>query len=218
MENTNAYGLWPIVIINSLIFIFFALSFTKPRTSLDWRSVGAFSAFIIALFTEMYGFPLTIYLFSGWLGSNYPGLDFFTHNSGHLWYTFFGFEGDPHTAPPHLLSNVLILIGMYMIFSAWRVLHNAQKSHTMATTGLYAYIRHPQYVAFIIIMFAFLLQWPTLLTLLMFPILVWMYVRLARREELDSIAAFGEQYIMYADETPAFIPYKKHMKKTEHLS
>ncbi|WP_207545172.1 methyltransferase family protein [Desulfoscipio geothermicus] len=150
------------------------------------------------------------------MGSNYPELNFFTHDAGHLWYTLFGFKGDPHTAPPHLLSNVLVFIGMYMIFSAWKALHNAQKNHTMVTTGLYAHVRHPQYVAFIMIMFAFLLQWPTLLTILMFPVLVFMYVRLARQEELDSIAVFGEQYIWYAEETPAFIPRIKRMKKVEH--
>ena len=84
-DISSAYGLWPLVIINSLIFIIFAFSFTKPKTSRDWRSLGGFAAFIVALFTEMYGFPLTIYLLSGWLVSRYPGLDLYSHNSGHLW-------------------------------------------------------------------------------------------------------------------------------------
>lgn len=86
------------------------------------------------------------------------------------------------------------------------MLHQAQQNHELATTGLYAHVRHPQYVAFIMVMFGFLVQWPTLLTLVMFPILVWVYGRLAQREELDAAAEFGEAYTRYATVTPAFIP------------
>src|SRR5713101_2913656 len=90
--NTDvpAYGLWPLVVINALVFIIFAFSFTHPQTGRDWRSFGAFSAFIVALFTEMYGFPLTIYLLSGWLGSAFPGINLLSHNTGHLWETLMG--------------------------------------------------------------------------------------------------------------------------------
>jgi hypothetical protein len=103
-----AYGLWSLVVISSAVFITFAVSFTRPRTARNWRSFGAFVAFLVALFTEMYGFPLTIYLLSGWLSSRYPGLDLIPHGAGHLWETLLGWRGDPHLNPIHLLSNVLI--------------------------------------------------------------------------------------------------------------
>lgn len=205
-HDTPAYGLWSLVMINTAVFVMFTFSFTRPRTTRDWRSFGAFSGFLLALFTEMYGFPLTLYLLSGWLGSRYPGLDLFSHESGHLWHTLLGWTGNPHFDPLHLLSNVLIVVGFIMLSSAWRVLHQAQRNHALATTGLYAHIRHPQYVGFILIMLGFLLQWPTLLTLIMFPILVAMYVRLARMEEHDAFAEFGEAYVRYAATTPAFFP------------
>ncbi len=204
--DAPAYGLWSLVIINSLVFIIFAFSFTKPKTPRDWRSFSAFSAFIVALFAEMYGFPLTIYLLAGWLQTNYPGVDFFSHDAGHLWHTLLGWKGDPHFDPLHMLSFVFIGGGFILLSAAWRVLYQAQRNHQLATTGPYAKIRHPQYDAFVLIMFGFLLQWPTLLTLLMFPVLVWMYVRLARQEEREVMAEFGETYIRYAQKTHAFFP------------
>ena len=200
------YGLWSLAIINSLVFIIFAFSFTKPKTPRDWRSFGAFSAFIVALFAEMYGFPLTIFLLSGWLQTNYPGVDFLSHDAGHLWHTLSGWKGDPHTDPLHMLSFVFIGGGFILLSAAWKVLYQAQRSHQLATTGPYAKIRHPQYDAFVLIMFGFLLQWPTLLTLLMFPVLVYMYVRLARREEEDALREFGDGYREYMAHTPAFFP------------
>lgn len=206
MDAHSAYGLWGIVIIEAGFFILFALSFTRPRTSIDWRAFGSFSAFIVALFAEMYGFPLTVYLLSGWLARRYPGVDPFSHDAGHLLHTVLGLKSNPHLDPFHIASNVLIVFGLYLLANSWRVLYAAQKSRTLATSGPYAYVRHPQYSAFIMIMFGFLLQWPTLVTLIMFPILVVMYVRLAHREEQEVIAEFGAKYLEYASHTPAFIP------------
>ena len=212
-EHTQAYGLWSLVVINSLVFIIFAFSFAKPRNVRDWRSLGAFSAFIVALFTEMYGFPLTIYLLSGWLGSRFPGIDFMTHDAGHLLETLFGWRANPHFGPFHLLSFIFIGGGFFLLSSAWKVLHEAQRAGQLASSGPYATIRHPQYAAFVLIMFGFLLQWPTLLTLIMFPILLAVYARLSFTEERDARAQFGEEYERYAARTPAFIP---NLRRRDH--
>ena len=205
-DDFSDYGLWSPVAINSLVFIVFAFSFARPRTPRDWRSFGAFSAFLVALFTEMYGFPLTIYLLSGWLSSRFPEVDWLAHDSGHLLEMLFGSKSDPHFGPFHLLSAIFIFGGFALLASAWRVLYRAQRGHKVVMTGPYALLRHPQYVGFISIMFGFLLQWPTLLTVVMFPVLVFMYLRLAQREEKEALAGFGEEYARYRDDTPAWLP------------
>ena len=206
MDLSTSYGLWPLVILNSAIFIIFAFSFTKPKTNLDWRGLGAFSAFVVALFVEMYGFPVTIYFLSGWLQSTFPQTDIFAHGNGHLWYSLLGFEGDPHLNPIHLIANLLIFVGFYIIYKAWKVLHAAQTERQLATTGPYALVRHPQYSGFILVMTGFLFMWPTLLTLVMFPIMVVVYIRLAKREENVIRQEFGKNYDTYAQSLPSFIP------------
>jgi Cu+-exporting ATPase len=205
-DASPAYGLWTLVIINSLVFIIFAASFTRTPAACDWRSLGPFSAFVVALFTEMYGFPLTIYVLSGWLARQFPGVDWWSHDAGHLPEMMFGRRGNPHFGPFHILSSILVFAGFWLIYEAWKVLYAAQRDHRLATTGAYAWVRHPQYVGFVVIMAGFLFQWPTLATLVMFPILVWIYVRLARREEAIAGAEFGEAWRTYARSTPAFIP------------
>lgn len=217
MHGPNGeYGLWLLVVINSAIFILFAFSFFKPRTKRDWRSFGAFSAFLVALFTEMYGFPLTIFFLSGWLQSNYPDVNWLAHDSGHLLEMMFGWKANPHIGPFHLMSFAFIGAGFILIANGWRLLHQAQQQGSLATEGLYSYIRHPQYIGFIVIMFGFLLQWPTILTLAMFPVLVTMYVVLARHEEKEAIAEFGDEYQAYVRRVPGFLPrWSRFDKKTE---
>lgn len=206
MHDTPDYGLWTLVVLNSAIFIMFAFSFFKPQTARDWRTFGAFAAFIVALFVEMYGFPLTIYLMSGWLQTKFPSLDLLSHNSGHLWSTLLGEKGDPHFGVLHIASYVFLGFGFYLLSSAWNVLYHAQQRNGLAVSGPYAQIRHPQYVAFVLILLGFLFQWPTLLTLLMFPILLVMYARLAITEEAQMRKQFGAEFEDYAARTPRFLP------------
>ena len=131
-DAMTTYGLWSLVIINSLVFIIFAFSFAKPQSPRDWRSFSAFSAFLVALFTEMYGFPLSIYLMSGWLQTRYPNLDLLSHNAGHLWSTLLGEKGDPHFGPLHIASYVFLGFGFYLLANAWRVLYDAQRRNALA--------------------------------------------------------------------------------------
>ena len=205
-HDAPAYGLWLLAAANAALFIMFAFSFGKPQSRRDWRSFGMFSAFIVALFAEMYGFPLSIYLLSGWLQTRYPGLDLMSHDAGHLWSTVFGLSGNPHFSVLHILSFFAIGGGFLLLGSAWPVLLAAQKHGRLATPGVYGRIRHPQYVGFIVILFGFLLQWPTILTLLMFPALVVMYVRLAHTEEAEARLRFGDAYIRYAARVPGWLP------------
>jgi protein-S-isoprenylcysteine O-methyltransferase Ste14 len=199
------YGLWSLVVVNAAIFIGFALSFFHPKTRRDWKAMGAFSSFVVALMVEMYGFPLTIYLVSGWLGSRFDKLTL-THNGGHLWSDLVGWQGDPHVSPFHIASYVFIGGGFWVIAAAWPVLLRAVKDQTLATTGPYGRVRHPRYAGFLTIMVGFLLQWPTIPTLVMLPILVAVYRRLATQEERAVAARFGAAWDTYASGTPRFIP------------
>ena len=205
-HDAPGYGLWTLVVLNSAIFLMFAFSFFKPQTGRDWRTFGAFAAFIVALFVEMYGFPLSIYLMSGWLQTKYPSLDLMSHNTGHLWSTLLGEKGDPHFGALHIASYLFLGFGFYLLSSAWNALYHAQRRDAVARSGPYARIRHPQYVAFVLILLGFLLQWPTLLTLLMFPILLVMYARLAITEEAQMQKRFGAEFEAYAARTPRFVP------------
>ena len=198
-----AYGLWGLVFIHIGLFAGFMLSFAKPSTKIEWRSLGLFSSFIAALFIEMYGFPLTIYLLTSWLGSNYPVTDPFSHESGHLLGIFLGVRSD-HGTFLHLLSNLMIFGGAMIIASGWSAVHKGQGE--TVTIGPYKYVRHPQYVGFIAIIIGFLIQWPTVITIIMAPILVIRYIRLAAKEEQFMLKKFPEEYSAYMRKIPAWIP------------
>ncbi|WP_019873166.1 methyltransferase family protein [Sporichthya polymorpha] len=201
------YGLWFLVVFDSALMIFFGASFFHPRTKRDWRAMGGYSAFIVALFTEMYGAPLTVYLLSGWLGSRFPQLEA-THSGGHLWNDLIGWSGDPHVSPFHLASYAVLIGGFMLISAGWKVLHAAAQHDELATTGPYAWLRHPQYLGFLLIMIGFLLQWPTIPTLVMFPVLAYVYARLARSEEREVAAHFGAEWDAYTARVRPYFPHR----------
>jgi protein-S-isoprenylcysteine O-methyltransferase Ste14 len=205
-EDQVAYGLWIAVIFNVTIFGLFAYSAFKPTTKRDWRTFGAFTAFLVALFSEMFGFPLTIYILTSILGRNYPVLDPFTHANGHLWVAMAGGSQILYNIL-HPLSNVLIFAGLIVISIGWRAIHGGNGDLIMS--GIYKYVRHPQYSGFMLAIIGFLVQWPTIVTLLMSPILMFIYVRLAKQEEKMMIEMYGSEYIQYMNLVPRFLPKLK---------
>ncbi len=207
-----AYGFWSLVIVNIALFGFFILSFLTPFKKREWRAMGVTLGFFVALFTEMYGIPLTIYILTAILGSRYPALNPFSHASGHLWLTFLGGGAAMMTAI-HIISNGLTVIGLLIMWKGWRLIHGAKGG--LVTEGPYAYVRHPQYSGLFLIMIGMLIQWPTIITALMFPALVFIYYRLARREEEEMIRTFGEEYKRYTEKVPMFIPRRLPKKAQE---
>lgn len=203
MSQDYAYGMWVIAAFNVGLFLFFILGFIKPQRQVEWRNMGIVTAFLVALFTEMYGFPLTIYLLTGWLGEAYPVLQPFSHKYGHLWVVVFG--GSTLAWALVMGLSLLFLIAGYTLMSkGWQQVHGAQGK--LVTNGVYAFARHPQYTGLFLIITGFLVQWPTLLTIVMAPILIYAYVRLSRTEERSMRDYFGEDYVRYEQHTPMFFP------------
>jgi protein-S-isoprenylcysteine O-methyltransferase Ste14 len=207
-DISYAYGFWSLVLVNTGLFVFFIISFMTPVKQREWRSMSVTIAFFVALFSEMYGFPLTIYILTGILGSAYPVLNPFTHASGHLWVVFLG-GGATTLAVVHLVSNLLVIIGFGIMWRGWRRIHRAKGE--LVTDGLYAYVRHPQYSGLCLVMVGMLIQWPTIITALMFPVLAYVYYRLSKREEREAFKIFGIEYRHYMEKTAMFIPKQKRI-------
>ncbi|MFQ5343418.1 MAG: methyltransferase [Anaerolineae bacterium] len=197
------YGLWPAVLLSLGLVLAFVLSFLKPRRRTEWRSMGLFTAWLVALFAEMYGFPLTIYVLTALLGRAYPVLDPFSHKNGHLLVALLG-GSDVVWVLVMGFTMALFWAGIIVMEKGWRQIHQVQGA--LVTDGIYARVRHPQYTGLFMVIVALLIQWPTILSLLMAPVLFWAYVRLARREEDEMEEQFGEAYRIYKAQVPAFWP------------
>lgn len=213
-SNEYGYGVWAAVIVNVIFILFFALSFLAPKGKWEWRSLGVFTGFLVALFSEMYGFPLTIYILTSFLGSKYPVLNPFSHVNGHLLLVLLG-GGAIVNGIIHLASNGLLVSGMIIMGIGWRKIHKA-RGH-LVTNGIYSRVRHPQYVGLFLVSLGLMIQWPTLVTLLLWPVMAVVYYRLAMKEERKMVELFGERYIEYRDSVPGFFPRFRNKKRSAEL-
>lgn len=199
------YGNWQDVLLVSAVFLAFVLGLAWPRGGAQWRNAGMYSAFLISLFVEMFGLPLTIFLLAPLL--DVPMVAFGLRES-HLLALALALAGViPLGWGVYLVMTVsltLIAIGMALLAVGWAQVFGAR--HELMTRGIYGFVRHPQYLGLIVIVIAFNIQWPTLLTLAMAPVLIVAYVRQARREDTELGARFGEAFARYAARVPAFIP------------
>ena len=195
------YGLWWVVAFHVVSLMVFALAFLQPMQPREWRSLGVLGGFVVALYVEMYGFPLTIYLLTSLVGT-LPIPEPFAHASGNLWATLV--LGPWAAAPLMFLGGLVMLMGVFILGAAWKIVHRARGR--LATHGPYAVVRHPQYSALFLVILGALVQWPTLPTLIMAPVLVVAYVRLASREEREMEVRGGEIYREYRSRVPRFVP------------
>lgn len=214
IHDGYGYGIWTAVIANVILILFFALGFLTPRGKWEWRSMGVFTGFLVALFSEMYGFPLTIYVLTSILGSKYPVLNPFTHINGHLLLVFIG-GGEFGFTLIHLVSNALLILGIVIMGIGWRKIHAARGN--LVTNGIYGRVRHPQYSGLFLVSIGLMIQWPTLVTLLLWPVMLAVYSRLAKKEETAMIGQFGLEYLEYKKSVPAFFPRFKRERKRERM-
>lgn len=209
MHESYDYGLWSMVVFNVILFGAFVLGFLRPKKKYEWRTLGVFAAFIVALFAEMYGFPLTIYIIISLFGVELGITDPFQHVNGHLLGTLFN-------APEWVkliicqIGGFLMLIGLIIMGKGWRQIHKANGE--LVTTDIYSYVRHPQYSGLFLITIGMLIQWPTIITLVMWPILTYAYYRLAVREEREVEEKFRSEYLAYKRTVPAFIPSLRYRR------
>ena len=199
-ELTAHTGVWGIAAIMVVIASWFFYRYLAPRTWREWASAGLVQAFIIALYAEMYGFPLTVYLMVRFFGLDRAHLDV------NLWSTLRD-VGPLGMMLSMVAGYVLLFIGIGLFAQGSRELYRARKEKRLATDGLYALVRHPQYTGLFVRLFGEgIVHWPTVFSVALFPVIVLVYVLLARSEEKRVLAEFGDEYRAYQERVPMFLP------------
>lgn len=200
--------LWPYAILMIVLVSWALYHFIAPKGWREWAGAGLVQAFIIALYGEMYGFPLTIYMLTTFLPIKIP----LVHDSGHLWAALLGY-GRVGDAVEMIIGSIFIVTGLILIVRGWvRIYFSA--AGEVVTDGIFRFMRHPQYTGIFLAVFGQLVHWPTVPNLLLSPIIVVLYVRLARREEGRMIDRFGPACLAYQQSVPMFFLHWRDLEKT----
>lgn len=199
-------GLWPYAVLLIALGAWAVYHFLAPSNWREWAGAGLVEAFVIALYAEMYGFPLTIYLLIGLLPLDVP----LVHSSGHLWATLLGY-GQSGAIIATLISFVFIVAGLLLIVKGWVKVYFL--GDNVLTDGVYGMVRHPQYLGVILVVLGQLIDWPTIPTLVLAPVIIWLYIDLAKREEQALVERFGSKYLAYRRRVPMIIPHWKRLRQ-----
>jgi protein-S-isoprenylcysteine O-methyltransferase Ste14 len=207
-EGTPLGGHWVLAAIMIVIGAWIVFRYLTPKGWKEWRNAGVLQAFIIALYAEMYGFPLTIYLLTNFLGFNIPWI----HFKGHLWAVLLGL-GEAGAMVEMFIGLSIVMVGIILISRGWYLVYRAQQEGRLVTEGIYSYMRHPQYSGIFLALFGQLIHWPTLPTLVLFPFIVWLYYGLSKKEERAMLEKFGRKYEAYRQQVPMFFPTRAGWKR-----
>ena len=187
---------WHIVILSISAFMLFLIPLSFRR-KVNWTEYGLVSVFFISLFVEMYGIPLTIlfaskYFFTG--NANLP--------NNIIEFNFLGVDFGMDLAMVY--GTILITLGITLIIAGWITLYKNAKKKSLVTCGIYSYSRHPQYFGFILIVIGWFFGWPTIVTLVFTPIMIYKYIEVCKKEEKEFLTKFNE-YLNYKKTVPLFI-------------
>jgi len=186
---------WHIVVLNIVMFISFLIPLSFRR-KINWKEYGLVTAFFVSLFIEMYGIPLTIFFASRSIASQPAPMAGIVYE-----FSIFGVGIAMDMAM--FYASILMIIGMIFILVAWITLYRHIKTEELVTSGIYSLSRHPQYLGFLIIIIGWFVGWPTILTAIFTPILIYKYVKVCiiEEKELSHIKAYEK----YKSEVPFFL-------------